>query len=607
MIPLKPGFELVPLRDPGPDGVLPRYRIEGVTGKPGGFGITYTATKQAVGDGDTMDFAEMLGLEPGTKVAIKEFFPRQFAERDETTAHVLPGDEEQQAHHFELFLDRFRKEAERMFVLTCLAVLRDGEARAAEPLRKRIGTFLAALGKGPLANESEILAQAIDLIYDFDEEGLRHIQAMLARRNLPAVYDYFTANGTAYYVMEFLEGGTLKEHKRAAHGWPWRQLEPFIHMSLAGLEEMHLSIPGSPLIHCDIKPGNIMFRSIDSDRPVLIDFGLARSAAVDDTVSFVPGLTMRYAAEELVVEASQTDRRWPSRIGPRTDIYAMAVVFAELANQNPKAKIPRVAERKNAQRGNTLGGIVFPASFPPAFEPAIRRALEIEPERRPQTVKAWRAELFRTEPQVEDDSETTKPGDGSDRRQIMILVGIAALLIAAMAIWIVPRLLSFDAQSGTPASMSTSEPKDVGGDRILPPTPAPDSSPTVAAPSPTPTQTRRANGSTEEVTPTPTPEVAAEPDPPPTETVSGVSPGIKGMEAVTSPETIANLRRKSGGTPVDPVRIRMAGSDFNWLGNAEYAVHSCTFGSAARALAAAAAGKYACIVDENGTTHSTGR
>lgn len=105
------------------------------------------------------------------------------------------------------------------------------------------------------------------------------------------IYDFFEANGTAYYAMEYLDGMDL-QHMLARNGraLSWQQLEQPMYHVLRGLGTLH----GHGLIHRDISPDNIFV--CNNGKAKLIDFGSARR---EDADHFTTILKAVYAPPEL--------------------------------------------------------------------------------------------------------------------------------------------------------------------------------------------------------------------------------------------------------------------------------------------------------------------
>ena len=179
-------------------------------------------------------------------------------------------------------------------------------------------------------------------------DGLRRFReeakALIDFQQHPSVVDcrdFFRANGTAYLVMEYVEGLPLSEllRKREAAGRPFTESDLLgLAIPLAqGLAHIHRA----GVIHRDIKPANILVRQSDQ-RPVLIDFGAAKQAVAEHSRSLAP-YTEGYAAFEQVADG---------QLGPWTDLYGFgAVLWRMVAGGNRPWEPPnpvKVERRANA-------------------------------------------------------------------------------------------------------------------------------------------------------------------------------------------------------------------------------------------------------------------
>lgn len=145
------------------------------------------------------------------------------------------------------------------------------------------------------------------------------------RRGLVRVRGAFERSGTAYCVMEFIEGDSLDRMAnrmigRAGHV-PEALLSDLALEALWALEALH----AENLIHRDVKPANIMVRR--SGQPVLIDFGAARRLTLTGDREMI--FTRRYAAlEQFPPETSGFGRRFDE--GPWSDLYSLSVMLYEI-------------------------------------------------------------------------------------------------------------------------------------------------------------------------------------------------------------------------------------------------------------------------------------
>ena len=97
------------------------------------------------------------------------------------------------------------------------------------------------------------------------------VLARLDHPNIVRVHRVIEGGGTAYIVMEYVEGRSLAEELREAGALPERRVRGLLGALGQGLEAVHRA----GLLHRDIKPANVMLRVSDG-APVLIDFGAAR-------------------------------------------------------------------------------------------------------------------------------------------------------------------------------------------------------------------------------------------------------------------------------------------------------------------------------------------
>jgi serine/threonine protein kinase len=219
---------------------------------------------------------------------------------------------------------------------------------------------------------------------DMFQAGLRSFineARMLAHFDHPAlvkVYQFWEANGTAYMVMPYYHGKTLKQALQE-HGGPpdeaW--LKKLLAQLLDALELMH----EHHCFHRDIAPDNILM--LDAARPVLLDFGAARRAIEGMTQAFTVILKQGYAPIEQYAEVPGMHQ------GAWTDLYALAsVVHYAIDGRPPVPAVARIINDPFVPLASRFAG-----RYSERFLAAIDQALAVKAEQRPQSVAGMRALL----------------------------------------------------------------------------------------------------------------------------------------------------------------------------------------------------------------------
>ncbi|MGN0224186.1 MAG: protein kinase [Muribaculaceae bacterium] len=167
----------------------------------------------------------------------------------------------------------------------------------------------------------------------FISESQRLQKLGIKHPNIVKVDEVFEANGTAYYVMEYLRGNSLSEHVHSAAGG---RLD-FDHTAalMRPICEAVAMLHANRVAHYDIKPQNIMIEqdSYGNIRPVLIDFGLAKhyDGQGQATSSIVSGgYTPGYAPNE--------QYQGLSSFAPTADVYALAATICFCLTGHTPAK-----------------------------------------------------------------------------------------------------------------------------------------------------------------------------------------------------------------------------------------------------------------------------
>ena len=215
-----------------------KYEILRVLGQ-GGFGITYLARHSLLNE----------------TFAIKEFFPKDYCNRDGATSHITVATETN-IGLVEKLRERFVTEARNMLKLSHPGIIR--------------------------------------------------------------IHDIFEENGTAYYVMDFIEGTSLEDMVRMNGPMPEKTGVEYARRIGEALDYVHQH----KMTHFDVKPANVMIRKRDGE-PILIDFGLSKQ--YNDSGHAVSTLLMGVSHGYSPLEQYMQDG--VDVFSPQTDVYALGATL----------------------------------------------------------------------------------------------------------------------------------------------------------------------------------------------------------------------------------------------------------------------------------------
>jgi serine/threonine protein kinase len=141
--------------------------------------------------------------------------------------------------------------------------------------------------------------------------------ASLAHPNITHLYDYGHSEGRPYIVLEYLPGGTLEDRLRERKPLPDDEAFDIAAGVAAGLAHAH----ARGVVHRDLKPANVLFD--EEGRPKLADFGLARMAAGEGTLTEAGTLlgTAAYISPEQALGEPAT---------ASSDVYSFGVILYRL-------------------------------------------------------------------------------------------------------------------------------------------------------------------------------------------------------------------------------------------------------------------------------------
>ncbi|MFO0749680.1 MAG: serine/threonine-protein kinase [Myxococcota bacterium] len=274
------------------------------------------------------------------------------------------------------------------------------------------------------------------------------ILAGLHHDRIPALLDHFAVGegaGHALWLVQELVPGTTLEVERQGRGYAAGELHS-IARELAGLlAYLHERHP--PVVHRDLKPGNVMRRP--DGRLVLLDFGAALLAGIErGHAATVAGTFGFMAPEQIRGEA-----------GPASDVYALGMLLLVLATGAPAESLLDDANRPDLAR----------AALAPEVERLIAPLLALDPRDRPRAstlaaavVPAEAAPVPRrelTEPPPLASGPEARSLTPEHARNLAWSLGIGLVVLSVALALSVPRR-----QARAPSNGQTTSQLEVGAD-----------------------------------------------------------------------------------------------------------------------------------------------
>jgi protein kinase-like protein len=192
------------------------------------------------------------------------------------------------------------------------------------------------------------------------------VLAALNHPHLPRYVEHFEENGALYLVMEKIEGESLAARRRRGQTLDHEQVVRFLHDAAECLRYLHGHAP--PIVHRDIKPGNVIRRPDGSY--CFVDFGSVRDRLKPEGGSTVVG-TFGFMAPE----------QFQGRAGPGSDVYAVGATALSLLSGREPEDLPHRGlsiDVEAALRGQVDRRLIA----------ALLRMLEPDPDRRATSVAA---------------------------------------------------------------------------------------------------------------------------------------------------------------------------------------------------------------------------
>lgn len=190
------------------------------------------------------------------------------------------------------------------------------------------------------------------------------VLSTLSHSNLPVYVEHFEEDGALYLVMEKIEGDTLAALRRRKALLSSRDVARFLADAEGVLGYLHSRVP--PIIHRDIKPGNVIRRADGSF--AFVDFGSVRDQLKPEGGSTVVG-TFGYMAPE----------QFQGRALPGSDVYAVAATALALVTGREPEDLPHRGLRINVRAALGVGA-------DPWLVRTLSAMLDPDPDQRPSRV-----------------------------------------------------------------------------------------------------------------------------------------------------------------------------------------------------------------------------
>ena len=197
------------------------------------------------------------------------------------------------------------------------------------------------------------------------------------------VLDLFRENETAYIVMDFVEGETLKNRLKKTGPMDWAQAKDIFLPAIRAMEEVHKA----GLIHRDLSPDNLMLTPTGDVK--ILDLGAAKDLNVNT------GASSMQVAKSGFSPLEQYTQRGGS--GPWTDVYSMAAtIYYTLTGKIPPTAIDRMENDAICWTQPRLD------TLPRAALAALKKAMVVSAQKRTQSMEELKKGLFEkgAEPEI---------------------------------------------------------------------------------------------------------------------------------------------------------------------------------------------------------------
>jgi TolB-like protein len=285
----------------------------------------------------------------------------------------------------------------------------------------------------------ESVASDRDRLRRFEQEA--RSASALNHPNIVTIYDVGQSGGVSWIAMELVEGASLR-HLLARGALPARQALNLGSQIAAGLAKAH----ASSIVHRDLKPENVMVTP--EGHVKILDFGLAKAAPPAEEGSHVATATQQTEAGVVLgtVGYMSPEQAKGQPVDYRSDQFALGAILYEMASgrrafqrSTPIETLSAILKEEPAPLSS-----VEPAS-PEALTWIVARCLAKEPGERYHSTQDLARDLAGARDRVSGASPapgttpTSAPRPAKGRRSKLLAAGLAALVVAGVAVLLATR------------------------------------------------------------------------------------------------------------------------------------------------------------------------
>lgn len=247
----------------------------------------------------------------------------------------------------------------------------------------------------------------MEIVERFKSKFIKEAQTVfqLKHDNIVRIHDIFEENGTAYYVMEYIDNGSLSDVIKKEGRMDEARVLKYTHQIALALGYIH----DHNVLHLDVKPANILLRK--DDTVVLIDFGVSkRYNESGGQTSITPaGISKGYAPIE------QYKQGGLQSFAPCTDIYSLGATMYKMLTGTTPPEASDVAEDGLPQ---------MPSCISVSTRKAVIEAMKPRKKDRPQSITAFLAMLPKEVKQIIEEDNPIEEEPSDDEETIVDMNGI---------------------------------------------------------------------------------------------------------------------------------------------------------------------------------------